>query len=76
MIIALWIAAHRVAFERTEDDLRLEDFRVAADTYLAPVAPAVAALRSNDPKRMGRYEDLAPRDHGFWSQFWGNLGRV
>ena len=64
LIIALWIAAHRVAFERTEDDLRLEDFRVAADSYLAPVAPAVAALRSNDPRRMAHYEDLAPRDHG------------
>ncbi|CAN7570558.1 ATP-binding protein [Acidovorax sp. LjRoot129] len=71
LIIALWVAAHRVAFERKEDDLRLDDFRVAADTYLAPVGPAVDALRSQDPKRMGRYEDLVTRDHSFWGQFWG-----
>lgn len=75
LIIALWIAAHRVAFERSTDDLCLDDFRHAADTYLAPVGPAVAALRSNDPVRMGRYEDLAPRDHNFWTQFWGNIAR-
>lgn len=71
LIIALWVAAHRVAFERKEDDLRLDDFRVAADTYLAPVGAAVDALRSQDPKRMGRYEDLVTRDHSFWGQFWG-----
>ncbi|WP_312844670.1 hypothetical protein [Diaphorobacter nitroreducens] len=70
LIIALWVAAHRVAFERKEDDLRLDDFRVAADSYLAPVGPAVDALRSQDPKRMGRYEDLITRDHSFWGQFW------
>jgi hypothetical protein len=74
LIIALWVAAHRVAFERKDDDLRLDDFRVAADTYLAPVGPAVNALLSNDPKRMGRYEDLVTRDHSFWAQFWGPVG--
>jgi hypothetical protein len=70
LIIALWIAAHRIAFERTSDDLRLEDFRVAAKTYLAPLAPAVAALRGNQPDRMARYEDLIPRDSSYWSNFW------
>lgn len=74
LIIALWITAHRVALERTSDDLRLSDFRKAADTYLSPVGPAVAALRSNDPLRMARYEDLVPKDHTFWTQFWGNVG--
>lgn len=65
LIIALWIAAHRVAFERSDDDLRLDDFHVAADTFLAPVAPAVAALNSNDPSRLSLYEDLLPQDHSF-----------
>ena len=69
-IIALWIAAHRVALERSTGDLRLDDFRRAAATYLAPIAPAVAALRSNDPVKMARYEDLLPRDGQFWAQFW------
>ncbi|WP_047218811.1 AAA family ATPase [Delftia lacustris] len=75
LIIALWIAAHRVAFERNDDDLRLEDFRIAADTYLSPVAPAVAALHSNDPGRLSMYEDLSPQDHSFWTQFWSNVSR-
>lgn len=75
LIIALWIAAHRVAFERSDDDLRLDDFKVAADTFLAPVAPAVAALHSNDPGRLAMYEDLSPQDHSFWAQFWSNVSR-
>lgn len=70
LIVALWICAHRVAFERKEDSLRLDDFKKAAATYLAPVAPAVAALLSKDPERMRRYEDLLPRNDGYWASFW------
>lgn len=73
LIIALWIAAHRVAFERKSDNLLLEDFRVAADTYLSLVQPAVAALCSNDPQRLSRYEDLTPRENTFWMKFWGEV---
>lgn len=76
LIIAIWIAAHRVAFERNSGDLRLTDFKKAASTYLAPVGPAVAAFRSNDPQRMSRYEDLLPRDGAFWAQFWGSVSRL
>ncbi|HOB02296.1 MAG TPA: AAA family ATPase [Casimicrobium huifangae] len=75
LIIALWIAAHRVAFERSDDDLRLDDFKVAADTYLAPVAQAVAALHSNDPRRLAMFEDLSPEDNSFWAQFWSSVSR-
>jgi len=75
LIVALWIAAHRVALERNRGDLQLRDFRQAATTYLAPVAPAVAALRSMDPKRMSKYEDLLPSDSTFWPQFWGSISR-
>lgn len=70
LIIALWCGAHRIAFERTSDDLRLEDFRRAACTLLAPVAPAVKALRSGDPVKMARYEDLARLNDNFWESFW------
>lgn len=70
IIIALWIAAHRVAFERSADDLRLEDFNKAAFTWLAPLAPAVAALQSKNETQMGRYEDLVRRDTLFWRKFW------
>lgn len=73
LIIALWIAAHRVAFERKNDDLQITDFLTAADTYLSLVQPAVIALCSNDPKRLSRYEDLTPRDNTFWTRFWGNM---
>ena len=76
LIVALWIAAHRVAFERKEDSLTLDDFRKAGSTYLAPAAPAVAALLSKDPQRMGRYEDLMPRDDGFWITFWAGVSSM
>lgn len=75
LIIALWIAAHRVALERNTGDLRIEDFKKAAATYLQPVGPAVAALRSKDPYRMSKYEDLFPRDGAFWDQFWNSVTR-
>lgn len=73
IIVALWVAAHRIAFERNADDLRVEDFRRAAATYLAPVGPAVTALRSRDPKLMSRYEDMIVRDDGYWSTFWNSM---
>jgi len=77
LIVALWIAAHRIAFERlTTDDLRIEDFQKAADTYLALVAPAVAALRSKDPRLMARFEDLMPRDDNYWGTFWQSMART
>lgn len=70
LIIALWVAAHRVAFERKEDDLRLSDFTQAASTWLAPLAPAITALRNKDVGKMARYEDLIRRDTTFWAKFW------
>lgn len=71
LIIALWIAAHRVAFENPRDALTTDDIERAASTYLAPVQDAVEALRSNDPLRMARYEDLLPTDD-FWRQFFSS----
>jgi len=73
IILALWISAHRVAFERREDSLRLEDFEKAANTYLAPLKPAVAALNSGDPVKMAKFDDLLPRDDGIWESFWNPL---
>lgn len=76
LIVALWISAQRVALERNKGDLLLIDFKKAAATYLAPVAPAVAAFRSKDPVRMGKYEDLLPPDGAFWTDFWGSVSRA
>lgn len=68
---ALWVAGQRIALERSDETFRLDDIRHAARTLLAPVAPAVAALRSGDPRLMRRYEDLMPRDSDFWNhQHW------
>ena len=68
VIVALWIGAQRIALERDKGDLTTADLKKAAATYLAPVAPAVGALLSNDPKRMARYEDLIPGEVEFWTQ--------
>lgn len=70
VIVALWIAANRIALERESDELRIGDFKQAADAYLAPLAPAIAAILSRDPLRMARYEDLVSQDSRFWPQFW------
>jgi hypothetical protein len=51
----------------------LDDFKKAALTWLAPLAPAVQALRSGDPAKMARYEDLVVRDTAFWSNFWKSV---
>lgn len=76
LIVALWICAQRVALERNKGDLHLTDFKKAANTFLAPIAPAVAALRSKDPARMSKYEDLIPREDAFWSQLWPSVARL
>ncbi|MDO8073799.1 AAA family ATPase [Janthinobacterium sp. SUN176] len=76
IIIALWIAAHRVAFGRRNDDLRPEDFKKAANTYLSPLLPAITALQSQDTKLMRHFEDLMPREDGFWSTFWNDVRRT
>lgn len=73
VIIALWIGAHRVAFNRMGDDLQLSDFKYAARNWLAPLAPAVEAIRTGNAKTMSNYEDLMPTDNLFWASFWSNM---
>jgi len=73
LLVALWIAAHRVSFSRSKDDsLTLDDIRKAAATYMAPVGPAVRALNSKVPDALSRYEDLVPRDDVFWGRVWSS----
>jgi len=73
VIVALWIAAHRVAYERNTDTLEIQDFRKAASTWLAPLAPAIAALKSQDPRALSRYDDLMRLDSAFWVGFWSKM---
>lgn len=58
IIVTLWFMAQRVAFSLRHDELRLDHLRHASQTFLAPLAPAVAALLSNDPDRLRLYEDF------------------
>lgn len=69
-LMALWIAAHRVAFDRGKDALSIEDFNQAAITWLAPLLPAIEAIRSGDPLKMAGYHDLVPLESAFWRSFW------
>lgn len=67
LMIALWIAGHRCAYERAADDLRISDFEKASRTYLAPAMDAVQALLSKNPSLMCRYEDMMPRGDQIWA---------
>lgn len=68
LLVALWVCAQRIAMERRDDTFRIEDIHIAANTYLAPVMPAVAALNSGNPDQMAQFEDLMPDDWDIWSQ--------
>lgn len=70
IIIALWIGAHRVAFDRHDDDLRHADFIKAASTWLAPLQHAVKAIQEGNAVAMSRYEDLVQTETSFWQDFW------
>lgn len=67
IIITLWVMAHRVAFDERKDELSEAIFRKAMDTYLAPLKPAVEALRSGSVDALAKYEDLLPRQDAFWA---------
>ncbi|MBA4284718.1 MAG: transposase [Xanthomonadaceae bacterium] len=73
LIIALWVAAHRVALSRTGDELRVSDFEYAASTFLAPAKTGIEALLSRSPSQFGRFVDLRV-DEVFWSTFWSEMG--
>lgn len=75
VIPALWLGAHKVAFERDTDDLRLADFKQAAVTFLAPLLPAIAALRSRKPDRLAQFEDLIHKESAFWTNLWAGISR-
>lgn len=62
----LWVASHKVAFEKGEDNLSKEIIIEAMHSYLKPVIPAIEALKSNNPISLKKYEDLLPRDHHVW----------
>lgn len=54
----LWFFAQRCALERKAKSLSMGDIDSALQTFMAPLLPAIAALRSNDPRRLFAYEDM------------------
>lgn len=58
--IYLWRLGQRVAIENESKEFKFEHIQQALNTYLAPLKPAIAALRSDDPNKLKRYEDLLP----------------
>lgn len=62
----LWVASHKVAFQKNEDKLTKETIIHAMNSYLKPIIPAIEALKSNNPNSLKNYEDILPRDHHIW----------
>lgn len=76
VMIALWVAAHRIAFERGNDDnLLVNDFICAAKLHLSAIALAIKALNSGIPSEMNMYEDMLG-DELFWESFWNSINPV
>ncbi len=67
IIIALWMMAHRKAFDERRDELTAEILKGTMDSFLSPLKPAVEALRTGNPEALSEYEDLLPRRDGVWA---------
>lgn len=72
LLVALWVAAHRVVFEKKRDQLEVDDFQRAYDRYFKPLHGAIEALLSGNPVMMSRYEDLLP-DEDPLEHIWKNI---
>lgn len=58
--VALWVHGQRRAVDRGAKCLEFGDLQAAANGPLRLIQPAVAALLSQDPRRMAMYQDLLP----------------
>lgn len=58
----LMILGQRYAIQANIETLNIEVLRHVADTKMKLLKPAIAALRSRDPKAMRKFEDLLPTD--------------
>lgn len=68
--VTLWYLAQRRVLEQGRQQMKLSDLDEIMNTDLAPLLPAVDALNSNDPRKLGMYEDLLPRDAEFWAKLY------
>lgn len=58
----LMILGQRYAIQSNEETLTEHVFQHVADTKMKLLKPALAVLRSRDPKKMRKFEDLMPTD--------------
>lgn len=63
LAVMAWFHASRRAIQRKASGLSFDDFRHVREHALGPLRPAVAALLSNDPRQLQRYEDLLSATH-------------
>ncbi len=64
--VGLWIQAQRVCVERGGATVVLEDIKMAAQTYMAPLQQAVQALLSGNVDALRRYEDIVSAPGFAW----------
>lgn len=58
----LMILGQRYAISSGEEKLSVEIFKHVAETKMKLLKPALAVLRSGDPRKMRKFEDLIPTD--------------
>lgn len=56
------ILGQRYAIQTGKETLTTDVFSYVANTRMKLLKPAIAALRSGDPRQMERFEDLLPTD--------------
>ncbi|WP_330215329.1 ATP-binding protein [Pseudomonas sp. AM8] len=61
-LVKLLILGQRFAIQSGEERLTSSTFRRVSDTKMQILKPALSALRSRDPRQLGRFEDLLPID--------------
>lgn len=61
-LVKLLILGQRFAIQSGEERLTSSTFRRVSDTKMQILKPALSALRSRDPRRLSRFEDLLPID--------------
>jgi hypothetical protein len=59
----LWFFSQRCALERKGTSMSFSDIDRAMQTYMAPLVPAVNALRSNDARKLSVYQDIVSSVH-------------
>lgn len=69
--VSLWCLATRVMINRNGNSFTVKDLEYVMDRQMAPLKPAIAALLSDDPRKLAMYEDLLPPPE-FWETLFSN----